>query len=66
MLSIDKNQILIEHFKDIIHVDSSTIQVAMNSYHIAIKGTDLHVLALGKEEFLIEGMLKSLAFIYEK
>lgn len=66
MLSIDKNQVMIEHFKEITLVTSSCIKINMKSYSIAIEGKELHVLALGKDEVLLEGTLQNLAFVYEK
>lgn len=66
MLSIDKNQVMIEHFKEITLVTSSCIKINMKSYSLMIEGKDLHVLALGKDEFLVEGTLQNLAFVYEK
>lgn len=66
MLSIDKNQVMIEHFKEITLVTSSCIKINMKSYSIAIEGKELHVLALGKDEILLEGTLQNLAFVYEK
>lgn len=66
MLSIDKNQIMVEHFKEITLVTATRIEISMKSYSIAIEGKDLHVLALGKAELLLEGSLQNLAFVYEK
>lgn len=66
MLSIDKNQVMIEHFKEITLVTSSCIKINMKSYSIAIEGKELQVLALGKDEILLQGTLQNLAFVYEK
>lgn len=66
MLSIDKNQVMIEHYKELTHVSENRIQVTMKAYQITIDGCSLHVLALGKDEILLEGIVENLAFVYEK
>ena len=66
MLSIDKNQVMIEHYRELTLVIETRIQVTMKSYRITIDGEQLHVLALGKDEILLEGSVQNLAFAYEK
>lgn len=65
MLSIDKNQIMIEHFNRIAYVASDRIAVVMKDMTIDIIGSSLQVLALGKEEILIEGEMTELNFHHE-
>ena len=60
MLSIDKNQVMIEHYRELTLVSETRIQVTMKSYRITIDGEQLHVLAL------LEGSVQNLAFAYEK
>lgn len=66
MLSIDKNQVMIEHYRELTLVSETRIQVTMKSYRITIDGEQLHVLSLGKDEILLEGSVQNLAFAYEK
>lgn len=66
MLSIDKNQVMIEHYRELTLVSETRIQVTMKSYRITIDGEQLHVLELGKDEILLEGSVQNLAFAYEK
>ena len=66
MLSIDKNQVMIEHYRELTLVSETRIQVTMKSYRITIDGEQLQVLALGKDEILLEGSVQNLAFAYEK
>ena len=66
MLSIDKNQVMIEHYRELTLVSETRIQVTMKSYRITIDGEQLYVLALGKDEILLEGSVQNLAFAYEK
>lgn len=66
MITIDKQQIMIEHYKDILHVASSEIKLLMKDCILIIQGEDLKVIALGKYEVLVTGKLKGLIFQYEK
>lgn len=66
MLSIDKNQIMVEHYRELSQVSETRIQIAMKSYGITIDGERLHVLALGKDEILLEGNVQNLSFAYEE
>lgn len=65
MLSVYKNQVMIEHYKEVQIVTSACIQVRMASESIQIKGENLHVLALEAEELLLEGDIEEILF-YDK
>lgn len=66
MLSIDKNQIMMEHFQRIAYVSQERIAIVMKDMTIDVIGNALQVLALGKEEVLIEGTFTELKFHHEK
>lgn len=66
MITIDNRQIMIEHFKDVIHVASDEIKLNMKDNIMIIKGKRLCVLALSKHEILIEGDLEGVVFQNEK
>lgn len=66
MISIDLNQMMIEHYKEVIHVTSSEIKIRMKANDIIIKGINLHIAALSKYEIYIEGTLEGILFQYEK
>lgn len=65
MLSVNKNQIMIDQYDEIMNVTSTFIQVKMQYYTVSIKGEQLHVLALGKNEILLEGTIDCVGFAYE-
>lgn len=65
MLSVYKNQVMIEHYKEVRLVTSACIQVRMVGETIHIKGKNLHVLALEAEELLLEGDVEEILF-YDK
>lgn len=66
MITIDNRQIMIEHYKDVVHVASDEVKLKMKEHTICIQGKHLHVLALSKYEILIEGELEGVKFQYEK
>lgn len=65
MLSVYKNQVLIEHYKEVTLVTSACIRVCMQDKKICIKGKLLHVVALESEELLLEGEVEEISF-YDK
>lgn len=66
MITIHANQIMIEHYQEVIHVTSDEIRLRMNDYCLSIKGIQLHVLALSKYEILVEGKMEGIFFFYEE
>lgn len=66
MLSIDHNQIMVEHYKEVTLVSEDVIELFMNSYKLKIVGEHLHVVALEKNEIHLTGMIHTLTFEYEK
>ncbi|MEG0469849.1 YabP/YqfC family sporulation protein [Amedibacillus sp. YH-ame6] len=66
MLSIDKNQMMLEHFEHIRYVSKERICIALKDVVITIQGDAMQVIALGKDEILIEGTFKVMEFVYEK
>lgn len=66
MLSMEKNKISIVHYKEITYVSDSCIQVELEDRHLRIDGKNLHLIALEKEELLLEGCIEGLVFRYGK
>lgn len=65
MLSIDKNQIMIEHFQRVLYVSKECIKIELKDVFVSIIGDTMQVLALGKDELLIEGVFQELKFYHE-
>lgn len=65
MISIDNDQIMIEHYQTLGHVDDHQITVIMKQYHLEIRGRNLSITALSKYEIMIHGHLESVGFAYE-
>lgn len=65
VITIQANQIMIEHYQEVVHVTSSEIRLRMSEYMLLIKGIQLHVVALSKYEILVEGKMEGLSFLYE-
>ena len=55
-----------EHFQRIAYVSQERIAIVMKDMTIDVIGNALQVLALGKEEVLIEGTFTELKFHHEK
>lgn len=66
MLSIHKNQIMMEHYKEILAVSGSSVSVRFDAYIIVVTGQDLRILALASSEIYLAGKLESIEFVYEK
>lgn len=66
MLSIENNQIMMEHYTEVVSVSSSQVQVRFKGYSLRIKGSDLKILALAASEIFMAGTLESIEFLYEK
>ncbi len=66
MISVDANQVMIEHYIEIRNVTSSEIKIQMKQYRIAVRGKNLHVAAMSKYEIFIKGDLEGVIFEYEK
>lgn len=66
MLSINKDQIMMEHYKEIIQASDTSVRVRFEEYVIKVSGRDLHILALASSEIYLAGHLESIAFLYEK
>lgn len=56
---------MIDQYDEIMNVTSTFIQVKMRYSTVSIIGEQLHVLALGKNEILLEGTIDCVAFAYE-
>ena len=66
MLSIEHNQMMIEHFEKVLYISNDQILIQMKDTRLCVKGSALHVAALGKHEILIEGTWKELVFDYDQ
>lgn len=62
MLSIEQNQMMIEHYKQVIFVSKERILIQMKDNVLCIQGVDLYVATLAKEELLVIGTFKELVF----
>lgn len=66
MLSMDKNQISITQYNQLIKVDNNCIVIQMKDFNLTINGSCLHIDALEKEELLLEGKIQQITFFYDK
>lgn len=66
MLSVEENQVVIEKYKELIQVSENKVELQMKSYGIIIEGYSLHILALDKQEILLQGCVRKISFVYEK
>lgn len=66
MITIHANQIMIEHYQEVVHVTSSEVRLRMREYALSITGSNLRILALSKYEILVEGSMEGIKFLYEK
>ena len=66
MLSVEENQVVIEKYKELIQVSENKVELQMKSYGIIIEGDSLHILALEKQEILLQGCVRKISFAYEK
>ncbi len=62
MITIAKNQMMIEHYQEVLHVTSKAITLRLKHQTLNIEGEELKVLALTKDEILIEGQWKGMQF----
>lgn len=65
MLTVYKNQMLVEHYKEVTLVTSALIQVVLYDQKMRVKGKQLHIVALEADELLLEGEIEEIVF-YEK
>lgn len=66
MLSIEENQVVIEKYKELVQVSENKVELQMKSYGIIIEGDSLHILALEKQEILLQGCVRKISLAYEK
>lgn len=66
MITIVKNQIMIEQYEEVLQVTSNEIKLRLPKRFLSIHGEELKVLALSQDEVLVEGKLEGLMFQYEK
>lgn len=62
VITIQKNQIMVEQYEEVVHVTAKDIKLRMKHQQLQIIGEDLKVLALSKDEMLIEGTFEGLLF----
>lgn len=65
MITIQKNQMMIEQYEEVIHVTIKEIRLRLKDSILTITGDHLQVLALSKDECLLEGTIEGLLFSYE-
>lgn len=64
MISIDHDQIMIENYKALGHVDEHHIEIILKTYRLDIVGKTLTIVALNKYEIMIKGNIESIGFDY--
>lgn len=62
VITIVKNQMMIEQYQEVLHVTSNAITLRLKDRMLSIDGEELKVLAMTKDEILIEGLWKGLTF----
>lgn len=58
MLVIDKDQVNIREYQEVLKLESNTIMVKMENHDITIHGKDLHIIYLGVEEIVLKGIIQ--------
>ena len=58
MLVIDKNQVNIREYQEVLKLESNTIVIKMKDHDITVHGKDLHITYLGVEEIVLKGMIQ--------
>lgn len=66
MITINANQMMVECYREVIHVSDVEVRLRMQEYSLQIHGKQLKILALSKDEVLLEGRLEGVQFLYEK
>lgn len=62
VITIAKNQMMIEQYQEVLNVTSKAITLRLKDQMLSIDGEELKVMALTKDEILIEGRWKGLTF----
>lgn len=65
VITIQNKQMMIEHYQRVIHVTSDEIKLDLKEHPLVIYGKNLQILALSKDEVLIEGQIEGLLFQHE-
>lgn len=66
MITIQRNQIMIEQYEEVLHVTANEIKLRTKDAKLTITGDHLRVLALTRDEILMEGGLKGMQFDHEE
>ncbi len=62
MITIMKNQLMAEQYEELLQVTSDRICLRFCDRRMIIQGKDLKVLALTRDEILIEGKMEGMQF----
>lgn len=62
VITIVKNQMMIEQYQEVLQITSKAITLRLKDRMMNIEGEGLKVLALTKDEILIEGEWKGMQF----
>lgn len=62
VLSIHNNKILLEHYEQILFISANRVKVVTDAAEIEFVGEHIQVLALEKNELLMEGVLSQVRF----
>lgn len=65
MLTLMKNQLMIEQYEELLQASSNDIRLRLKDMQLNISGKDLKVCALTRDEILIEGIMEGFTFHHE-
>lgn len=57
MLTLNKDQLMIEHYKAICRAQNDEVEVHMENYDLIIEGENLFMMAMTKDEILLKGTI---------
>lgn len=65
MLTMMKNQLMIEQYEELLQASPNDIHLRLKDMQLIISGKDLKVCALTRDEILIEGTMEGFTFNHE-
>lgn len=65
MITIDRHKVTIYHYQKILLVSEDKMSFDLKEKKLTLLGKQLHIVAMDRNEIVIEGQLNSLDFIYE-
>lgn len=65
MFTLNKKQMMLEQFDKIEKASNDELYIRMEDHLFHVCGKDIQILALGKDEILVEGTFVKMEFLYE-